>query len=161
MVSTKHYGFCKICCGFHNFCCGIRKFACFWSIFEQYSVLAICPWNLKQQRSRGKLQKSGFRDKSDFGLLRNSLTVHKCRVWKGNKIFAYCSFPILFRQPGQFFLVRSFLVTFGVLPTLCSSSASSSSSRALQRQSHDFILPDETEELGLKCLQFRFVTKKV
>ena len=32
----------------------IRKFACFWSTFEQYSVLAICPWNPKQQRRSKK-----------------------------------------------------------------------------------------------------------
>ena len=36
--------------GFHSFCCGFRKVACFWSDFEQHSVLAICPWNPKQQR---------------------------------------------------------------------------------------------------------------
>ena len=33
-------------------CSGFRKLACFWSDFDQYSVLAICPWNQKQQRSK-------------------------------------------------------------------------------------------------------------
>ena len=53
---TNRSEFRKFCCGFHKFSCGFRKTACFWSNFEQYSVVAICPWNPKQQR---RLNKSG------------------------------------------------------------------------------------------------------
>ena len=69
------------CSGFNIFCCGFRKNACFWSNFQQYSVVAICPWNPKQQRRFKKIFKKkqfcGFRDKSDFCLLRNPFTTHK------------------------------------------------------------------------------------
>ena len=34
--------------------CGFYKIACFRSDFEQYSVLATCPWNVKQQRKSKK-----------------------------------------------------------------------------------------------------------
>ena len=40
--------------GFHTFFCGFRNVTCFWNNFEHYSVLAICPWNLKQQRRSKK-----------------------------------------------------------------------------------------------------------
>ena len=36
-------------------CRGFRKDASFWSNFEQYSDLAICPWNPKQQRRSKKI----------------------------------------------------------------------------------------------------------
>ena len=40
--------------GIYTFNCRFPKVACFGSNFEQYSVLAICPWNPKQQRRSKK-----------------------------------------------------------------------------------------------------------
>ena len=80
----------ETCSGFHTFCCGFRKVACFRSNFEQYSVLAICPWNRKQQR---RLKKN-----SSFA------------VSGTNLIFACCGIRSQYSKNAQFGLVRTFLV---------------------------------------------------
>ena len=56
MGSTNCSGFRKFGCGLNLiFFCRFRKIDCFWNNFEQYSVLAICPWSSKQ---RGRSKKS-------------------------------------------------------------------------------------------------------
>ena len=59
MDSTNGSEFLKFCCGFHKFYFGFRKVDCFWSDFEQYRFLAICP-NPKQQKRSEK--SSNFAD---------------------------------------------------------------------------------------------------
>ena len=44
----------QTCSGFQKIICGFRKVICFWSNFEQFSVLAICPWNPNQQKGSKK-----------------------------------------------------------------------------------------------------------
>ena len=85
MDFTNGSGFCKLYCRFHKWCCGFRKVACFWSNFEQYSVLTICPWSPKQQRRLKKKQKKmailRVPHQFFFGQLRNPHTIQKFLVW--------------------------------------------------------------------------------
>ena len=73
------------CSGIRKFCCWFREVACFWSIFEHYSVLVICPWNPKQQRTSKK--SNNVADSQTnlilacFGIC---LPFTKCTVWPRN-----------------------------------------------------------------------------
>ena len=71
--------------GFHAFCCGFHKVACFWSDFEQYSVLAICTWNPKQQR-RSKKNSNVVNSATNliFACCGICLQFTKCTGWPRN-----------------------------------------------------------------------------
>ena len=54
------------CSGFPNFCSGFPKIGCIWNVFELYSTIHI-----------RKFFCCGFRDQSDFSLLRKPLAIHQ------------------------------------------------------------------------------------
>ena len=81
MVSTNGSEFLKFCCGFHKFYFGFRKVDCFWSDFEQYRFLAICPKPKQQKRSE---KSSNVADVANFLFLacsRIRFQFSKCTDW--------------------------------------------------------------------------------
>ena len=70
---------------FHTFYFGFRKNACFWSDFEQYSVLAICPWNPKHLIRSKKISKVADSETNlSFACCEIRLQFTKCAVWPRN-----------------------------------------------------------------------------
>ena len=71
--------------GLHTFCCVFRKVACFSSDFEQRIVLAIRPWNPKQQRrSKKNINVADSATNLIFACCGIRLQFRKCTVWPRN-----------------------------------------------------------------------------
>ena len=78
-----------------------RKVACSWSNFEQYSVLAICPWRPKQQRRSRKnciFADSGTNLISACCGIRLQFT--KCTVWPRNESLKKLGLKQIIKSPS-------------------------------------------------------------